>query len=226
MASESRAPTRPYRGTSAADRCAQRREQLLAAGLDLLGTVGTAGTTVRGVCERAKLTPRYFYESFPDLDALLVAVFDRIVAEATSELLAAYAQAPDDAYAKARASIETAVRFLTEDPRRARVAFIEALGSEALTRRRLDTMHGLAQLLAAQAREFYGAPADADPIADVAAGLLVGGITELLITWLDGRLAMTREQLVDDFTELFVATGESAVAIARRRARKGRRRSG
>lgn len=48
----------------------------------------------------------------------------------------------------------------------------------------------------------------------MAAALLVGGVAELLIAWLDGRLALAREQLVDDLTALFVVTGEGALAIA------------
>jgi hypothetical protein len=43
-------------------------------------------------------------------------------------------------------------------------------------------------------------------------------MAELLIRWLDGSLDISRDRLVDDLAELFVATGESAVAIARRRA--------
>jgi AcrR family transcriptional regulator len=217
-----RVATRTYRGASAEDRHAERRERLLAAGLELLGTKGYGGTTVRGVCQRAKLTPRYFYESFEDLEALLVAVFDDMLADTTAAVLAAIEEAPEDAHAKARAAIETFIRDLTDDRRRARVAFVEALGSERLMRRRLDTMRAFSELLAAQSREFYGVPDDVDAIVDLTASLLVGGLAELLINWLDGSLDVTRDQLIEDFTELFVATGESAVAIARRRARDGR----
>jgi len=212
------ASARRYRGESAADRQAARRERLLAAGLELLGTAGYGGTTVRGVCRQAGLTPRYFYESFEGLDALLVAVFDRITAELSAAILAALDTAPPDAHAKSRAAIETLVRNLTDDPRRARVAFVEALGSEQLMRRRLDAMRLFSGLLADQAGEFYGFdPAD-DAIVELTAAMLVGGMAELLIRWLDGSLEVSREQLVADFTELFVATGETAVAIARRRA--------
>jgi AcrR family transcriptional regulator len=211
--------TRPYRGVPAADRKAARRERLLEAGLEALGTEGYGGTTVRGVCAAAQLGPRYFYESFDDLEGLLVAVFDDVVREMTEQVLAAIDAAPDrDAHAKAHAAIDTFARYLTDDPRRARIAFVEAVGSERLMRRRLDAMRAFSALLAAQAREFYGT-ADDDAIVDLTAALLVGGMAELLIVWLDGGLGMTRAQLVEDLTELFVATGESAVAIARRRAR-------
>jgi AcrR family transcriptional regulator len=209
--------TRPYRGVAADDRRAARRARLLSAGLELLGSGGYAGTTVRGVCREARLTPRYFYESFEDLEALVVAVFDQLIAETTQAVLEAVEAAPHDAHDKSRAAIGTFVRSLTEDPRRARVAFVDALGSERLMRRRLDTMRAFSDLLAEQARDFYRAPTDADTIVDLTASVLVGGMAELLIRWLDGSLDVTREQLVEDLTYLFVATGESAAAIARRR---------
>jgi AcrR family transcriptional regulator len=209
--------TRPYRGVPASDRHAARRGQLLAAGLELLGSQGYAGTTVRGICRQAGLTPRYFYESFEDLEALLVAVFDQVISVTTRDVLEAVETAPRDAHEKSRAAIGTFVRHLTDDPRRARVAFVEALGSGRLMRRRLDTMRAFSDLLAAQARDFYRSPAESDAIVDLTASVLVGGMAELLIRWLDGSLDMTREQLIDDLTELFVATGESAAAIARSR---------
>ena len=207
-----------YGGVSAEDRRSERRTRLLDAAFELLGTDGWRGTTVRAVCEAAKLNPRYFYESFEDLDALLVAVFDRITLEATAEILAAFDAAPVDAGAKSKATIGAFVMHVTDDPRRARVLFAEALGNEALARRRLDAMHAMWALLARYARAFYGRPDDADPIGDVAAALLAGGLAELVIAWLDGRIAVSREQLVEDVAALWVVTGEGAVAIARSRA--------
>ena len=72
---------RRWTGIPAEERRAERRRLLIDTAFDLLGTEGTAGTTVRAVCQAAQLNPRYFYESFEDLDALIVAVYDRLVAE-------------------------------------------------------------------------------------------------------------------------------------------------
>jgi AcrR family transcriptional regulator len=215
----SRAATRVYGGQSAEQRRTERRQQLLAAGLDLMGTEGWSATTVRGVCTRAKLTSRFFYESFEDLDALAVAVFDEVVEDATARVVEAVAAAPDDPHEKARAAIDTFVRALTDDPRKARVTFIEALGSEALLERRLATMNVFAELIAAQARASYPPPAAEDPLVELTARLLTGGLAELLITWLQGEIAMDRERLIEDCVALFVATAESAAALARKRSR-------
>jgi len=197
--------TRPYRGVSAEQRLADRRERLLEAGLDLLGSEGWGATTVRGVCARAGLTERYFYESFKDREALLLTVYDRIVGEAAEVVLRAVADAPHDAREKSKAALSAFVDLMTADPRKGRVAFIEAMGSEALMARRLETLRAFGQLIAQQAREFYGPSAVTAADAELTAQLLVGGVAETLITWLDGQLDVSRERLVEHSAELFVA---------------------
>jgi len=52
-----------------------------------LGTSGTGDVSVRGVCAEAGLGPRYFYEQFPDRDALLLAVADQVRDELLSVLV-------------------------------------------------------------------------------------------------------------------------------------------
>ena len=217
------AATRVYGGKSAGERVEGRRRRLMDAALELMGTEGWAGTSVRAVCRRAGLTPRFFYESFDDLDALAVAVFDDIAVQATAAILAAVRDAPPEPAAQAHAAIATFVDELTQDPRRARVAFAEALGSEALARRRLQAMRSMAQLIADHGRLAYGAPPQADTLVEITASLLAGGLAELLIAWLDGAIDATRDELVADCTALFMVTAEGAAAIGRRRA-SGRRR--
>ena len=193
------------------------------AALELLGTEGWPATSVRGVCRHAGLTPRFFYESFDDLDALAVAVFDDIAVRATSAILEAVRDAPADPAAQARAAIATFVDQLTEDPRRARVAFAEALGNEALARRRLQAMRAMARLIADHGRLAYGSEPEADTLVEITASLLAGGIAELLMAWLDGAIDATRDELVEDCAALFMVTAEGAAAIGRRRASARRR---
>ena len=216
------AKTRNYGGLSADERRARRRAMLLDAALNVCGTEGWSATTMTAVCARARLTERYFYESFADRDELLVAVFDRIAEEAAEVVLAATERAPRDARERSRAAIEAFVELMTDDPRKGRVAFVEAMGSEALMRRRFETIRTFAALLAEQARGFFGTGSDAEGEAErvlqVTSFLLVGGLAETLIAWLGGDVERGRAELVEDVTDLFVAAGEAAVAIAARRA--------
>jgi AcrR family transcriptional regulator len=208
---------RVYGGVTASERRAGRRQRLLDAGLELLGTEGFNSTTVRAVCATAKLTPRYFYESFADLDALLVAVFDEIADELATNILAVVTPPRGDATGTARAAIAAGVTTLTSDRRKARVLFTEALGSDALAERRRQTLRGFAALVAAQGRAFYGVPDSTDRLIEVSSLMLVGGLSEAFAAWLDGGVNATEEQLIEDCTTLFVATGETAARLVGRR---------
>jgi AcrR family transcriptional regulator len=206
-----------YGGVIASERRAGRRARLLEAALELLGGDGWQATTVRAICARARLTPRYFYENFADRDELLLALFDELVAEAAARVLAAVAAAEHDARAKARAAIAAFVELVTDDPRKARVLFTEAVGSEPLALRRLETLRTFAALVAQQGREFYGV--DGGSLADTTALMLVGGLAETLLSWLGGALRVTREQLIEDCAQLFVIMGEGASGMLRLHAR-------
>ena len=207
-----------YAGEPAETRRGRRRRQLLDAGLDVMGTEGWAATTVRGVCERARLTPRFFYESFDDLDALAVGVFDDVVGRVTASVLDALDDAGPGLRDRAQAGFSTLVGALADDPRLGRVAFVEALGSEPLARRRLAAMRLVADVIAGQARATYPTTPEAEPFVELTSLVLAGGLTELLIVWLDGGLAAAPEQLVEDCVDLFLATGDAAAGVAARRA--------
>jgi len=221
---ESDATPNRWRGIPLDERQAERRRILVDTGFDLMGTVGVAGTTVRGVCEAAGLNPRYFYESFDDLDDLLVAVFDRTAQDGLAVILeAAAATKGAEPLATTRAVMDGFLRFITDDPRRAQVLYVAGLGNEALARRRLEAMLGMADLFASGDDE-SGAASPEDPVRKVAASMVVGGMSELVITWLEGRLAMTLDQLIDDASILFVALGDAASGLAESRTTASSRR--
>jgi hypothetical protein len=75
-----------------------------------------------------------------------------------------------------------------------------------------------AELVAGQAREFYGVPHEPDPLVEITALMLAGGLSEVLLAWLDGTVKVTREQLIEDCADLFEAVGQSAFDLVRRRA--------
>lgn len=201
---------RAYGGVSAEDRRAQRRAALLAAGLDIVGTDGFGRLTVGGLCAAAGLNERYFYENFATLDGVLSAVFDEVVGALTAAIVVAVASAPPDARAKARAAIGAAVERATDDPRMSRVLFAEAVTSPTLSARRAETVRGFVTLMLEQATEFLGSEARlrAGALAELTAAYMFGGISEALLAWLRGDVAMTRGELIEHCTDLFVLLGE------------------
>src|SRR5579871_6430771 len=69
---------RVYGGQSAEARAEQRRARLIEAAVKVYGAQGYRTATVKAVCEAAGLTERYFYESFENSEALLIAAFDTV----------------------------------------------------------------------------------------------------------------------------------------------------
>ena len=181
---------------------------------------------MRAVCSKAELNARYFYESFTDIDALLIAVYDHVV----TQLGEALAEAPvlghsPSALEVARVGMEAIVTFVDEDRRRARVLYVEALGNESLARHRLATDREAVATLEARAIDAAGAWPPGERVGRVGAAMLVGGISEVLRDWIDGRIDVTREQLIDDLAVLSLALGEATERIARTRTATRRRRS-
>ena len=67
---------RVYGGQTAEQRHTERRKQLIEAALRIWSEEGWTAVTMRRVCSVARLTDRYFYESFADREALLAAAWD------------------------------------------------------------------------------------------------------------------------------------------------------
>lgn len=213
--------SRRYAGATAEERRAERRGRLIAAGIELLGTAPEegGGLTVRGVCAEAGLTPRYFYESFASADELAAAVFEAVIGGAADAVAEALEDAEADPAARSRATVEAFVAFAIDDPRRARILFVEGVGNVTLREQRAAALRTFAELAAAQGRELYGDPPGSGRLVETASFLIAGGMAELLLAWIRGDLASSREQLVDDATALLGAVGQSAAQIARDRSR-------
>ena len=210
------AAERAYGGVPAEQRRAQRRAALVAAGLDIVGTQGAARLTVAGLCARAGLNERYFYESFGNVDDVLAAVLDDVIGELAAVIVAAVAAAPPDSRAKSRAAISAAVELFTDDARKARIVFVEPLATPALLSRRAEVARMFVALIVEQAQDFYG-PAIALRVGswgDFAAAYSLGGLAETLTAWLRGDLPITKDQLVDRATDLFVAVAEHVMGTA------------
>jgi AcrR family transcriptional regulator len=196
--------TRPYGGVSATERVAARRERLLEAGLELFGTRGFESTGVKELCREAGLTDRYFYESFRDGRALFTAVFDRVTDElftGVAEAVVAVDPAPET---QLRAAVETFVRALADDPRRARIVFSEAGGAGPEVEQHLRlTLRRFTDLVAATARQHLPASFPEARL-EVLALSLVGTLERVVVEWQDGRLDLGIDEIVDEVTALFL----------------------
>jgi AcrR family transcriptional regulator len=207
---EHKRPARSYGGVSAEQRIAERRERFVEAGLEEFGTRGFKQTGVKDICRRAGLTDRYFYESFHDSPELFKAVFDHATQRLFEVTAGALAGAPSDPASQSRAVIEAYVRALADDPRLARVVFVEAPSAGPEVERHMrTTLRRFAQLVEAGARPYVPAavPDEAVRFGSIS---LVGAIERLMIEWQEGELALSVDQIIDYLVEMLLLFGRAA----------------
>lgn len=209
-----RSPSR-WNGLSPDERKRERRRLLIDAAFELLATEGAAGTTVRAVCAKARLNPRYFYESFEELDELLVAVYDDVMRSMNNQIRERHREIEPDLASSVRATVEAAIRFIDEDRRRGRIMYAEALGNEALNKRRIRAGFELVDAVTQSTRRHRGSR-ELAVVDHLTATALVGGFSEMLAAWLDGRIDIDADELIDQASELFVTLAETANVMSSR----------
>jgi AcrR family transcriptional regulator len=205
-----RAP-RLYRGLSASERSAQRRERFLEAGLELFGTDGYAHTSIRAVSAKASLNSRYFYESFSSREDLLFHVYSQIIRGVATAVVEVTARA-HTIEEQAREGLRVAWTILTEDRRKARVIALEVVGvSERLERLRRANRHAFAEILIQNSRNIHGGAVSSrlDPV--LTARSLMGAVVEMIVDWINGDVDASVEEIVEHFTRLFTIVAEGTI---------------
>jgi AcrR family transcriptional regulator len=199
---------RVYAGLSADQRSARRREQLIAAGLEVFAQQGWDGSTVQDVCRAAGVSPRYFYELFDDREALFVAVTQDIAQQVQDVVSLALLGADEHPQQRARAVLGALAHLFSDDPRLVRVALMESLATEELRAHRRALLEEFAALAARFMRPLRAMPVRgvrAQRAMQLSATLLTGGMVEALIARQSDPGGDSTELLVDHLTDLFVA---------------------
>jgi AcrR family transcriptional regulator len=202
---------RRYRGLSVDERREQRRERLLEAGLELFGTAGYAGSSIRAVSAAASLNSRYFYESFKSREDLLYHVYQRAVGELATAVIQATV-ASGSVEEQAREGLRASWLILTEDRRKARVIALEVVGvSERLERLRRQNRHAFADILVRNAMSLADPDIRLrmDPV--LTARLLMGASMEMLVDWINGDVDASTEEIIDHLTTMYTAVAEASV---------------
>lgn len=195
MERSSVAPRR-YGGKTAEERRAERHAALLVAAREIWQDQGWAAVTMRGVCARAGLTDRYFYESFADRDALLAAVWDTARDETLSMLLDAITPyLADGPLEQLQAALVAVVHHIGDQPQQAQVIFGDHAGSAVLEQRRRDTIQLSVDLLIGLARPHLRADVD-DLEFRISVLVGIGGFVETMLAWRSGLIDADADTLV------------------------------
>jgi AcrR family transcriptional regulator len=199
-----------WSGVPLESRHALRRDNLVAAGVQLLGGKDGPALTVRAVCREAGLTERYFYESFSDRDEFVRAVYDDVCTRAMATLVSA--KTP-------REAVEQFVALMVDDPVRGRVLLLAPAVEPVLTRSGAEWMPNFIDLLQRKLSRI------GDPVLQkLVATSLIGALTGLFTAYLNGQLGTSRKQFIDYCVDMLLSTaatyvphreqGESEVRVA------------
>jgi AcrR family transcriptional regulator len=190
---------RVYGGRSESERRADRRARLLAAGLDLFGTEGWTNTTIEKLCTSAGVATRSFYEEFASREALLLAVFEDVLAGVVADVTPKVV-GQKTVEEQVRAGLGGYVDYLTADPRRARVVHHEVRVAGALESQRHAMTVRFANLIAQTAR------LPDSPRSRVLGVALAGAVSEALVDWVEHpEPRPDAELMVEVLVQLFLA---------------------
>ncbi|GGL21443.1 TetR/AcrR family transcriptional regulator [Planomonospora parontospora] len=193
---------RIYQGMTPEERLADRRERLIDAGFALYGTLGFTSTTIEKLCMIARISNRAFYECFATREELLEVIYHRCVEQSVQVASQAAAQAPRTLEGVLEAGIEAYIRFITDDPRRAQIMYVER--AKASTAYLAETV----QMNAAAFFQVAGADLDLPDTVDpgMAARGLNGAMESILLEWVTAEDPFPIEQVIASVKHVFLRT--------------------
>src|SRR5699024_4632703 len=187
---------RPYAGASREAREHARRERIIAAGIELFGTDGYRTATVGAVCETAGLNKRYFYESFATLEDLLCEVYQRVVADLRTAVLASDGESAPEVL---RDFIAAFLDWAQANPVEAKVHLFEVLGVSA----RVDELYrsyarSIGEELVDRLTAVSSGAALTAGNRRILGDVLVGAGVQIVVDWVISGYEPPRQQLLDD----------------------------
>lgn len=204
--SKTRKAKRVYGGTPIEQRVAERRRSLLAAAFEIVGEQGHRALTVRAVCKKAGLTDRYFYESFDNGEALLIAVHQALQDELTDAISWAMAEHADNLEQAIRASIRAYLEFM-RDPRKARVLIMEILGvSDNVTEHYLHSTLVFSELFLKAAEPHLSQLDASSPERILLGEALLGALVYAGNTWVMTEYQFPEELVVETSLRVLMGT--------------------
>lgn len=180
MTIDSTLPAKRYRGSSAEERRAERRDKLICAAVEVYGERGYRDATVKAVCEAAGLTERYFYEGFANSEALLAAAFDEVSGGLLDKIEQAGQAIGAPGETRVAAMLGAYFEALRREPTAARVFLVEIGGVSAEVDQALDAALKRFTGLLEAGWGASGAPAL------VRAGI-AGALVQIAIAWIAER---------------------------------------
>lgn len=198
---------RQFKGMSLSERKSVRREKLIEAGIEAYGTHGFFSVTVKDICNEAKLTERYFYESFKKSENLFQTIFLKLIDELQQNVMQAIMQASTNPKKMIEAGLTALLTTLKDNPRMARIIYIDAMLVQELhnqatiheTMSRFDRMiQAFVMLMMPHIDRSEG------EISLVATGLN-GYVTQIAIRWVMSGFKQSMQEVLSSCSVVFLA---------------------
>jgi AcrR family transcriptional regulator len=157
------------------------------------GTSGVTEVTVRGVCGAAGLTTRYFYEQFPNRDAMLFAVADDVRDELLAALVEAGVGHPGTLTDKLRSALTAFLEIIAADPHVHRIATGDVSSVSGMAEHRARILELITDLIVEHAPSVLGAQTPHPDALRRGALFMVGGVNHIIETWLRDPTETTAE---------------------------------
>lgn len=119
--------SRMYSGVPQEERTRLRRRRLLDAGIEVFGRQGLSQATMRDICANARLSERYFYESFKSTNDIFDAVYELLVRDMTTAISSAVMDAPPVESTLLESGLRAFFNFIHQDPRRVQILLIDGV---------------------------------------------------------------------------------------------------
>jgi AcrR family transcriptional regulator len=189
------------------ERRAQRRDQLVAAAIEVYGERGYRQATVKAVCEAAGLTERYFYESFANSEDLLIASYNAVTYSVFGQIRQSGAAGSATRAERARAMLRAYFAALQGAPRSARVFLVEIRGVSRAVDKAFDaSLRRIGEEVARIAGPEAGEP---DPL--LQAGV-VGGVIHIALRWIEDGYTPDIDSVTDSAMRLVMVEPRAALA--------------
>jgi AcrR family transcriptional regulator len=203
---------RRYGGVDSQERQRQRKAKFIEAALAVFGEQGFHPSTVRDVCKQAQLTSRYFYESFDSMEALFKAVYVTVNRELMQQTIMSLASCQPEPDKLAEAALRTFFEFIRDDPRRARVALVDALNvGEGMTELANKASQDFAHLIAGFMLQMFPRLPQSGLDHKMLADGLVGANTRIATQWVNDRCKAPVDHVLRNALAIF----EACIAHAR-----------
>lgn len=204
---------RQFKGLSLAERKQARREKLIEAGIQAYGTHGFFSVTVKDICNEAKLTERYFYESFQKSEQLFQNIFLKQIEILQSTMMQAIVQASPNPRKMVTAGLSALFNLLKNDPRLARIIYIDATLVQELHKQAIirETMNKFDRMIQAFVMSLMPQIPQAEQEISLVATGLNGYVTQVARRWVIGEFKQSQDEIVAACELVFIALIEKFI---------------